>query len=60
MRDGNEIELDFCKGGCGGIWFDRHEFLKFDKPHENVSKILGVGFPVSVANSKCYFAFYKI
>jgi hypothetical protein len=40
MRDGTKIELDICKGRCGGIWFDKHEFLKFDKPQENVSKAL--------------------
>ncbi len=30
----NEVELDICKGGCGGIWFDNFEFKKFDEPHE--------------------------
>ncbi len=30
----SDIELDVCKGGCGGIWFDQHEFRKFDEPHE--------------------------
>ena len=28
------IELDVCKNGCGGIWFDKFEFKKFDEPHE--------------------------
>lgn len=29
------IEVDICDGGCGGIWFDQHEFKKFDEVHEN-------------------------
>ena len=29
-----DIELDACKNGCGGVWFDRDELLKFDEPHE--------------------------
>ncbi len=28
------ILLDACKGGCGGIWFDRFELQKMDEPHE--------------------------
>ncbi len=28
------IELDVCKDGCGGIWFDRFELQKMDEPHE--------------------------
>jgi Zn-finger nucleic acid-binding protein len=28
------IELDVCKDGCGGIWFDRFELHKMDEPHE--------------------------
>ena len=28
------IELDVCKNGCGGIWFDKFEFKRFDEPHE--------------------------
>lgn len=30
-----EITVDVCKGGCGGIWFDRFELKKFDEPHES-------------------------
>jgi len=33
--DVNEIEVDVCKGGCGGVWFDGYEFKKFDEPHEH-------------------------
>jgi Zn-finger nucleic acid-binding protein len=29
-----EIQLDVCKDGCGGIWFDRFELQKMDEPHE--------------------------
>lgn len=29
-----DIELDVCKNGCGGVWFDKDELLKFDEPHE--------------------------
>ncbi|MFC1883416.1 zf-TFIIB domain-containing protein [Thermodesulfobacteriota bacterium] len=29
-----EITVDVCKGGCGGIWFDRFELQKVDEPHE--------------------------
>ena len=31
------IALDYCKGGCGGIWFDDHELEKFDRLNEDVS-----------------------
>ncbi|MFB6357111.1 MAG: zf-TFIIB domain-containing protein, partial [bacterium] len=28
------IEVDVCKDGCGGIWFDRFELDKVDEPQE--------------------------
>lgn len=31
------VTIDFCKGSCGGIWFDYHEVEKFDRLNENVS-----------------------
>ena len=34
------INVDVCKGGCGGIWFDRDEILKFDEPHESAGESL--------------------
>lgn len=41
-----EIQLDVCKDGCGGIWFDRFELQKMDEPHEftdeNLIDILAV------------------
>ena len=36
----NNIELDICKAGCGGIWFDQFEFKKFDEPHEFAGETL--------------------
>ena len=29
-----EIQLDVCKNGCGGVWFDPFELKKMDEPHE--------------------------
>ncbi len=29
------ISLDVCRGGCGGIWFDRYELLKVDESRES-------------------------
>jgi len=31
------ITVDVCVGGCGGIWFDGHELKKVDEPHEEAS-----------------------
>lgn len=31
------IVLDYCKGGCGGIWFDDKELDKFDRLDESVT-----------------------
>jgi Zn-finger nucleic acid-binding protein len=28
------IDLDVCDNGCGGIWFDKFEFKKFDERQE--------------------------
>ena len=38
--DVNGIEVDTCKGGCGGVWFDNYEFKKFDEPHEHAGESL--------------------
>lgn len=32
-----ELTLDFCRDGCGGIWFDWLELKKFDESHEKIS-----------------------
>ncbi|MBI2903079.1 MAG: zf-TFIIB domain-containing protein [Candidatus Methylomirabilis oxyfera] len=34
------ITVDICKGGCGGIWFDRFELRKVDEPHESAGEAL--------------------
>ncbi|RKZ31105.1 hypothetical protein DRQ33_07330, partial [bacterium] len=33
MKTG-EIIVDVCKGGCGGIWFDKWELDRVDEKHE--------------------------
>lgn len=38
--DANGVEVDVCKGGCGGVWFDTFEFRKFDEPHEHAGESL--------------------
>jgi Zn-finger nucleic acid-binding protein len=35
-----DITVDICKGGCGGIWFDRFELAKVDEPHESAGEAL--------------------
>ena len=35
------ITLDYCKEGCGGIWFDANELEQFDGENNNIdSKLL--------------------
>lgn len=29
-----DVRVDVCADGCGGVWFDQFEFRKFDEPHE--------------------------
>ncbi len=36
----NDISIDICLDGCGGIYFDNRELNKFDEPHENIKEIL--------------------
>lgn len=52
------IELDVCKDGCGGIWFDRFELQKMDEPHEftdeNLISVLCVESPAGQGESKRY------
>ena len=33
----NKVELDVCKDGCAGVWFDNYEFEKFDEESEFAS-----------------------
>ena len=35
-----DIWVDVCRGGCGGIWFDRFELKKVDEPHESMGESL--------------------
>ncbi len=35
-----DVSVDVCRGGCGGIWFDAHELQKFDEPHETGGEAL--------------------
>ncbi len=34
------ITVDACRGGCGGIWFDRFELSKVDEPKESAGEAL--------------------
>lgn len=34
------ITVDVCKGGCGGIWFDRYELMKVDESRESAGEEL--------------------
>ena len=35
-----DVQVDVCKDGCGGIWFDNFELKKFDEPHESAGEAL--------------------
>ncbi|MCP4547430.1 MAG: zf-TFIIB domain-containing protein [bacterium] len=35
-----DLEVDACKGGCGGIWFDWFELSKVDEPNEAAGETL--------------------
>jgi len=34
------INVDVCRRGCGGVWFDRFELQKVDEPHEAAGELL--------------------
>ena len=36
----NDITVDVCENGCGGIWFDRFELKKVDEAHESAGEKL--------------------
>jgi Zn-finger nucleic acid-binding protein len=38
--DVSGVEVDTCDGGCGGVWFDKYQFKKFDEPHEHAGESL--------------------
>lgn len=50
-----DIELDVCSNGCGGIWFDRFELQKLDEQHEfsdaNLEEVLSVESPAKFDGS---------
>lgn len=35
-----DIAVNACENGCGGIWFDNFELKKFDEPHEPAGALL--------------------
>ena len=35
-----DVYLDVCLDGCGGIYFDNREYKKFDEKHEDISPLL--------------------
>jgi Zn-finger nucleic acid-binding protein len=34
------ITVNACKGGCGGMWFDRFELSKVDEPSQSAGEVL--------------------
>ncbi|RJP18821.1 MAG: hypothetical protein C4527_28345 [Candidatus Omnitrophota bacterium] len=34
------LEVDVCKGGCGGLWFDHFELQQVDEQHETKGEAL--------------------
>ncbi len=34
------ITIDVCEGGCGGLWFDAFELKKVDEKHESAGEAL--------------------
>jgi Zn-finger nucleic acid-binding protein len=36
----DDITVDVCEGGCGGIWFDQFELQKVDEPQETAGEKL--------------------
>ncbi len=36
----DDVTVDVCEGGCGGIWFDRYELQHFDESHEEAGLAL--------------------
>ncbi|TGD74913.1 hypothetical protein E4634_05415 [Mangrovimicrobium sediminis] len=43
----DDIQIELCRNGCGGMWFDTFEFRKFDEPHEAAGQAL-LEVPVNV------------
>ena len=38
--DEQQMNVDICLNGCGGIFLDNREFDKIDDEHENIDKII--------------------
>ncbi len=36
----NGVEVDICRNGCGGVWFDEKEYKKFDEASEDATPLL--------------------
>jgi uncharacterized protein len=34
------VTVDACRGGCGGLWFDRYELMKVDEADESAGEEL--------------------
>jgi hypothetical protein len=34
------VEIDFCRDGCKGLWFDNFELVKLDEVHEGKGEVL--------------------
>lgn len=51
-----DIELDVCNNGCGGIWFDNFELQKMDESHEftdeNLIELLSIKSKLDPDQSK--------
>jgi len=44
-----DIRLDVCQNGCGGIWFDNFELMKIDEPDEyDAEKLLDINIDESI------------
>lgn len=42
FMDKQNLYLDVCLNGCGGIYFDNREFYKFDENSEDISPLIKV------------------
>ncbi len=40
VEDFGGVEVDVCKSGCKGIWFDWHELTRLDEDHEGFGNAL--------------------
>jgi len=37
-----DVTVDACQGGCGGVWFDKHEIEAFDEAGESAEPLLEI------------------